>query len=389
MLFSSRPRTKHVAVFEVSSCSVAGAHAMLGPGRVATIFAQHRTHFPFTRDVDAVRLLDQATEQLAEVIVAIQKKDSHHPSHIQLVLASPWYISQTRRISYKKEIPFECTRELVETLIGAEIQQLTTRQDGVELLAGGYVVIDKQISQILLNGYSTDAPYGKRITQLDIGLIVTTAPQIVVDRFTDVISRAYGDRTQGITASPYVAYVALRDSVGVAPDTIIVDVGEEITDVAFIKNELFLYQHSFPMGTHGLYRALATEGHYSDAEVLSCLKTVRLGKASSRVKKTADIAVKAFLSAWQKNMRSVIAEGHFGFIAPSECFIVADSAFEVLFTEALSKDVFIQHATVEKTMQTIYVNNDIVNGIVTTASGTVPPDVGLSLILIFTERLLS
>ena len=307
---------------------------------------------------------------------------------MQLVLASPWYFSQTRKILYKKTVPFTFTKELLETLVGAEIQHITTNEASqFGSFSGEYTIVDKQISQIVLNGYPTDNPYGKKVTEIEIGLIVTVSPKAVVDRLVAVLERAYGPRTMRVAASPYVSYVALRDTVGMAPDSIVIDVGEEITDVAFIKNDLFLYQHSFPVGTHGLYRALQKHTACSDSEVAAFLRGFRLGKLAPSAKKSADRAIRLFVENWRQGMREVVDEGHFGFVVPSQCFVVADSAFEQLFMSAIQDDIFIQHNAATNVMVPSCANQDTISGIVTSKTGAMP-DVSLGLATIFVERLL-
>lgn len=389
MFFSSRAKTTTVvAAYDVSSCAVVGGHAVVGPGRAVRVLAQARSHAPFISDIDPVRLMESAATQLQEVVAAVRKNDIHHPTHVELVLASPWHFSQTRKIIFRKELPFVCTQDMVETLIAAEIQQVMKSQTSYfGSFSGEYVVVGKQISQIALNGYPTENPYGKKINQIEIGLILTIAPKVVVDRFVAILERTYGARRIAVTASPYVSYVALRDSVGIAPDAVIVDVGEEVTDVAFIKDDLFLLQHSFPVGTHGVYRALATHGNYSDAEVKAHLMGFRLGKLAPKAKKNVEQAIATFITNWQRGMREVVAEGHFGFTLPDQCFVLSDTAFEKLFIQALSRDIFIQERSTSNAFAPTYVGNSIVNDIVIT-TGNSEPDTTLALIFMFLERLI-
>lgn len=386
MFFSARSKTTIVAVYDVSSCAVSGAHAILGPGREIQITAQQHSHTPFVTDINAARLLDQSVAALTKTVAAIQKETRHHPEHVQLVLSSPWYFSQTRQIVYKKNTPFVCTRELIDMLITADVQQMRNESPhfGVE---GEYRIVDKQISQVLLNGYAVEDPYGKKTQNISFALIVTIAPKQAIERFTAVLERAYGSRSVHIAASPYVSYVALRDSVGVAPDAMVIDIGEEVTDVAFIKNDIFLYQHSFPVGTHGLYRVLAEQGKHTDGEVKAAITSFRLGKLSHTAKRGVEQAIVTFISTWQQGMRTVIDEGQFGLTIPAQCFIVADPLFEQLFVKAITHDVFMQHSVAQGSMEPLFVKQSMVEGLLQhTASGSI--DTTIALDVLFIQRLL-
>lgn len=375
---------KVFAVFDISSSSVAGAH-ILSEGTKAIMLASARADAPLQEDINVKRFVDDTVKHLESITGRIRKADVHHPTSIQVVLASPWYSSQTRTIVYKKETPFLCTEKLIKELIDTELKTILSNNEGS--FGGESIVVEKQISGITINGYPTTNPYGKHGTLLELYLVVTIAPESVLKRFSDTLRRAYGTRSISYTTSPFSTFIALRD-LGAAPDsTVVIDVGEEVTDVAFVKEGILLYQHSFPVGTYGLYRTLATKGKHTIAEAIATLEAYRLGKLSVRATKGVELAINEYGALWQSGFREVLDGGAYGFCMPSKCIITADARFESLLTTIIKADPFIQHSCSYQAVETMFVDDAIVGAAIRSVD-TTKIDIPLATAALFAQRTL-
>jgi len=339
-----------VAVFDISSSSVGGAHALVKKGaqgdnkEIVSILSQSRVDSSLQEDINIERFVAETLKGIESVATTIRKEDVHHPEYIQIVLASPWYSSQTRTITYTKKTPFVCTEKFVNSLIDKEIEHIIENEtDRFGILGKEYSIVEKQISLIKLNGYVTHAAYGKRATSIELYLTVTIAPKKVLEQFTDLIRRIYGTRKVGVTTSAYTTFVTTRDQVHSEHNAVIVDIGEEITDVAFVKDQLFLYQHSFPVGTYELYRKVAEITGSEFTEVQSQLEGYRLQKLSRRTSTAIDKAVVSFVENWQKGLQGIVDQGHYGFALPTAWYVVVDPKFEQIITTALTSDAYLAH----------------------------------------------
>ncbi|HEY0980109.1 MAG TPA: hypothetical protein VGE18_01725 [Candidatus Paceibacterota bacterium] len=388
-------RSIPVAVFDISSSSVGGAHALIkkaAHGEIplvekAAVLAQSRTQAPLQTELNIERFVAEALKGLETVATDIRKRDVHHPEYIQVVLASPWYTSQTRTIFFNKPTPFVCTEKLVHSLVDKEIEYILKNEtDRFGALGTEYSIVEKQLSLIKLNGYVTHTPYGKRATSIEVYLTVTIAPKKVLDQFTDLLKRLYGTRPIGITTSAYATFVSLRSRAAATHESVIVDVGEEVTDVAFIKDELFLYQHSFPVGTYELYRALSAEGNHTAAEAISVLESYGLQKLSDGAKQTVEKSLAAFTATWQKGLQSVIDEGHYGFTLPPQWFTVVDPHFVQLVQRAITTDPYLAHRSNTPISSTI-VTTETLEKSVKSAPDTAL-DIPLGVGLLFVESFL-
>jgi hypothetical protein len=376
-----------IAVFDISSSSVGGAHALVGFADNKTtvrLMVQERRDSGLEEEINIERFVDDTAKALEVVIAHVRNADVHHPQAIQVLLGSPWYTSHTRTIVYNKAADFTCTKRLVDSLIEKEIEFLL-QETSSGAFGSKVAVVEQQISQVSLNGYRTAEPYGKKVQSMEIVLMVTVVPDIVVERFTSILRRSYGDRKIHVTTGTHAAYVALRDNGGIEPSCVIVDVGEEVTDIAFVKEGLFVSQHSFPLGTYELYRSLSTVTG-SSLEARALVEAYRLDKLSPGNVRIVEKAITAFALQWQKMLHGAVEEGSNGFHVPAQWYVVADQRFESLFTGVIARDAFLQHASTAP-LAPIFLNALKFSAQIQ-ASTAETPDPSLAIGALFIERVL-
>jgi len=389
MFSSKKQHGTAIAVFDISSSSVGGAHTLIhGPkGHLPTILASSRVEAGLQEDLDMKRFVSDTVHNLEAVVTDLHKADLHRPSHIELVLASPWFVSQTRTIVFKKDIPFACTKKFILSLVDDEIRHIIEHElERFGSFGKEGIVVEKQLSLIKLNGYPTSNPFGKKAKVLEVYLTVTVVPKKIVDQFTDVLHRAYGSREIHITTSPYTTFVVARDYFNAAHECVIIDVGEEVTDVAFVKDGLFMYQHSFPVGTYGLYRALMDKQRHTSSEAKAVIEGYRLSKVSASARTKIDKSLSEFSKRWQEGLQGILNEGHFGFCLPEICYITADPRFEGVFPPIIAGDPFIQHTCSRGSVTPLFINEERLTPLITSLDQEL--DVPLSTAALFVTRVL-
>jgi hypothetical protein len=382
-----------IAVFDISSSSVGGAHALIERDsndenkNAVTLLVQERRDSGLEEEINIERFIEDTAKALEVVIHHVRTADVHHPSAIQVVLSSPWYNAYTRTIVYKKDATFTCTKRLVDSLIEKEVAALLQQPSTIGEAFGRYFkVAEQHIAQVTLNGYPTSDPYGKKALSMEIILNVTLIPDVVADRFTSILRRSYGNRPIHVTTGPHAAFVALRDNGDIAADSVIIDVGEEVTDVAFVKNNLFLAQHSFPVGSYELYRVLSDRTG-STIEARALVEAYRLKKLSPGSSRTVEKALHAFAATWQKAFHQIVDQGQTGFRFPTHCYVVADHRFETVFTPLLASDPFLLHSTAASSIQATFVDADHFSASIKTSTAD-HVDTSLAIGALFMERLL-
>ena len=380
-----------IAVFDISSSSVGGTHALIHREQEkpasATLLASVRAEGTLQEDINMKRFVSDTVHNIEHVATSLSKADLHKPSHVEIVLASPWYISQTRLVSFSQETPFVCTKKFIQKLVDDEIAHVIKNElERFGTYGKEGTVVEKQISLVRLNGYATGDPFGKKARTIELSLTLTIVPKKIIDEFTDTLRRTYGTRPIHITTSPYATFVVARDYFNKGKECVIIDVGEEVTDIGFVKNELFLYQHSFPVGTYGLYRALLGNAGQRLVEAKALVEGYRLEKISATAKGKVEKALHAFSQQWQESLQSAFGEGYYGFCLPETCFIIADPRFEGVFPTLIATDPFIQHTCSRGVVTPLFINETMLSPFVTSIDATI--DVALATGVLFTARMI-
>lgn len=337
-----------VAVFDISSNSVAGAHILIPKVKDVTtkvsVLASTRLTSQPQEYINIERFIDNTISQLEKTITLLKKADNHIPDHIQVLLASPWFVSQTRSIVYNKTGSFVCTQKLIDSLIEKEIEYIIEHDmERFGSIGKDGIIIEKQISQIKLNGYNTSKPFGKKTESLELFLIVTIAPKSIIEQFKRVFKKGYAKSSIVFTTSSYASFVVARDFLKCPNELMIIDVGEEITDIACIKNDLFLYQYSFPIGLFELYRSLVKNSSATLSETYALIESFKLAKLSAPMTSNVQKTLEEFEVLWGRGLQEILMAGQNSIMLPETIFIISNSYFDSFFEETLKRDLFSQH----------------------------------------------
>lgn len=380
-----------VAVFDISSASVGGAHAFVRKyapedTQKVSLISQFRQNSDFHEDINTERFISETTKNLKTVAQKLFSENKIHPKYIQIVLASPWYNSQTRNISYKKSTEFVCNENLINDLVSKEIEHILVHEkEKFGNLGTNYTIVEKQISSIRLNGYAIEKPYGKSARSVELSLTITIAPKAIIEAFKTAIESVYAIKKIGITTSPYTTFIAMRENSSIDNSCVLVDIGEEITDVAFVKDDVFLYQHSFPIGTNALPRSVSKKGNFSISEVKSILEAYRLDTLNLKNKKSIEQGISVFIKDWEKEIEKIVDTDYFGFILPKSWFVVVDPKFEFLIKNSLSNNNFIKHKTITIPNIDVVTQDELYS---ISKPIDIELDVPITLALLFVEKIL-
>lgn len=335
-----------VAIFDLSSSSVGGAHSIFPFSKENTkekiaVLAHHRSNLDVLTVIPEETYIKKLFRGLQETIEILKKADHHTPSYIQIVLSSPWFSAQTRQLMYKKDAPFICTKELLKSLTEKEVEHVISKefsQFGIENDHGS--IIEKQITQIKLNGYPTADPFGKKAHQLEVSILITVSLTYLIKEIRHILDRHYPHISVGFTTSPYANHITVRDYFQGLPDGVIVDIGEAITDIAFIKENMFLSHYSFPVGTSSLYSSIGEGVPFSYAEANALIETYRLGKMSEQESQKIEKLLFVFGNSWQEQLRKALSVS--SVLLPVTLYLVGDTRFSTFFSQIITKDPFIQ-----------------------------------------------
>ena len=339
----AKKKTKTVLIIDISSSAVgAGISVIPTDPKSSTLpisVAFVRNTIPLKEHFDAEHFLQTTLKYLDATLQSLQHKTNLVPEEAVCSISSPWFLSHARTISYSELTPFVCTEKLVQSLVTQELEKIKQGTTGQELL-----IIEQQISQFALNGYATQAPFGKKASSMTIGLAVTQSTKDCIERFNETFRRFYGPIAISYTTTPFAIATVFGNSAQQAPDrALIFHIGEQITDVGFIKGGSFLYQHSFPIGMYDLFHIMHEKG-VPRGQANTLIDGYKMNAIHDEKRKTVEESLRAFSTKWSDGFTGALTTGFFGFSTPERAIVLCDDRFSLFFQEAIVSNPFASHS---------------------------------------------
>ncbi len=333
-------------IIDISSSSVGVAQVTCATEGTDVHFAT-REEIKFQEDLNYQKFISDTIKVLKSTIHLAQKSGKLRPTETHCILASPWFVTESRRIFYSDHKPFRVTKELVNRLIKSEIERF--KKEEIERNGGKLgrdtVLIESKITNIQLNGYETASPVGKMAENISASLFVSISSREVKEKFTQaIIGELHHDNIHFHTL-PAVAIGTLID----IPDTperfVFVSISGEITDVIIIKEKAISEILSFPLGANFILRWLGKRLSVTSENVPPVLELYFAKKLetweASVVLKTIDY----LRPEWLRGFTGTLEQSPFEYLMPRDVFLLADINMGQLFADLISsKDLsrFIQ-----------------------------------------------
>ena len=187
-----KKKNELILVFNIGSSFVDGAFFEAQRSGIPKIIFSYQEPIKIEKKVDIDRFLLSTIKSLEIVVSKIYKAGIGAPSQIFCVLSSPWHISQTRIINFKKNTPFVFTEKLADELIKKEIK----------LFEGEYIqkygnsdnkfrVIELKNIKMMLNGYETSDSLDKKTKELEIIIFISICGEQVLAKIEDTIGQYF------------------------------------------------------------------------------------------------------------------------------------------------------------------------------------------------------
>ncbi len=283
-LFFKKPESEISLLFHIGSRSVSGSIVRLSKKDKPKIFYSARVPIPFQKNLNPERLLPLTLQALEKVCLIVQREGLTHLTftefkskkikEVLFVFSAPWYVSETKLVTIKKDKPFKVTRELLESVlkdekIAFEKSTLPNAEDPEEKI----VPLEKKIIQIKLNGYETSRPYGKEASEVEVALFLSLIPSDVFMKVKNMVGKFFHYSSYESASFSLLSYSVARDIFSDINAFMVMNISGEMTDISLVKNGVLLQSYSFPLGRNFLVRSLC-EAFDASPEV--CLSSISL-----------------------------------------------------------------------------------------------------------------
>lgn len=332
-------------VIDVGSGSVGAAGISLHKGGKPRIDYTKRIFFTPKERVQA-KTLETETLNAIKEIAADLRKEGKHAEKVALVLASPWYNSQTKIVSIEKDEPFTVTNSFIDEIIETETSRILEKQDDDMKL------IESSVANIKINGYSTFAPQGKAADKIDLSLYVSFGPASFLEKIEEEIEKSFSVKNILHDSFPFVAISTIQRIFHSDKDFIFIDIASEITDLVVVKDGSIIGTASFPVGINTLIRKVADRFKITPDLALSFVKLFGEGKANEDLNIQIGKLASAVKEEWQAYFYQVAPELYGGPALSNKAFLTSDDGMSGItssFTSGLfTSSVFLGDKTLSE-----------------------------------------
>jgi hypothetical protein len=341
LLFKKKNKIRKVAIFDIGSGSVGGAfaHIPADTDDLPTIIKSFRKNIKFHNEFNINTFIKDTISALNFVAMPIYNNKINMPDEIICVLASPWYLSETRTIKISKEHPFVFRENFAADLIKKEIFKLNSEyQKKYKDLDSIPELIESRIMSVSLDNHKNENPIGKSAKSVEMSMIVSLAPKLFLNKIRETLSSIFNGKNISFSSFMLASYLAVRDKY-LSPDSyMLVDIGGEVTDIGIVRRGILETSISFPFGKKTFLRHLCANLNIElrDAEELLNLfmSDIMEAKRKNRIKPILE----SIKDSWHKSFRQCVYDLREELQIPKTVFLTADEDIKKLFVEIIRRD---------------------------------------------------
>jgi len=338
-LFTKAKKEKLVAIFDIGSGSVGGAMTLMteSSSGIPTIIGSTRTEITFHNELDFNVFLEDMIVALGKTAESLYNLKLGAPDEIVCVLASPWYLSESRIIKIERTTPFVFSKSFADDLIQKEMGVLLSLYNKKYAEAKSTPkLIENQITSVYLNGYQVDDPINKKIKKIEMNMVISLAPEICLTRIQETLTRTFHHTPVKFSAFINLVYIAVRDRYNDANPYLIMDIGGEVTDIAIVSRDIVKTSLSFPFGRQTFYRFLNKKLNKNLNETQSLFSMYSGGVLDKIEKDKLEPVLDSIKKSWSDAFRESIANlPNMALSLPNTVFLVADSDILSWFAEII------------------------------------------------------
>ncbi len=340
---SSTSKTK--AVFDIRSGSIGAAIVVTSEEEKPEVVWSHRKPISFMKEHDTSKLInmtkqavDSAAERLQKVSSKITGKTDISPvQEIQCFFAAPWYVGSTQTVTINKDNPFtvdeermNLARQKADELFREEtVANHTKKEEDLEEL-------DEAVFGIWCNGYRLNKPQEVATNTLRVAIYKSMLPT----QIANITREAIGSRlnTDQLHFNSFTAAVSrLFTNVFDHPKSfLLVDAGDELTEILLVENGVLTESVSFPLGEHFLTRTVAKSLDRPPSDARSRLQLYLDNHQTSEHKQEIDDVVTEAKDRWQELFASSIGEFSPDVSLPSHAYVLSGHSVGSLLTDFVS-----------------------------------------------------
>ena len=364
VFWGHKKKNELILVFNIGSSFVDGALFEAQSSGIPKIIFSIRKLITIKEKVDIDHFLLLTIKSLEIAADEIYKAGLGAPSQIFCVLSSPWYVSQTRIINFKKNTPFLFTEKLADELVKKEIK-LFEEEHMLKYSNSNntFRVIELKNIKMTLNGYETLEALNKKTKELEINIFISISGEQVLKKIEGAIGKYF--HVEQIKFSSFVLsfFTIARDMYFKQENFLLVDIGGEVTDISMVKKNILRESISFPFGCNFLTRGIASDLGCTLSEADSFISLFQDDHAEESMARKIALSLDKLRIEWLKQFQDSLVNLSNDISIPSTIYIVIDKDLVDFFSETIKTEQISQYTLTESKFEVIFLNAELLHSV--------------------------
>jgi hypothetical protein len=333
---------KTVAIFDIGNGSIGAAIVRLSQSNAPTILYSYREPITFLPQVSSERLMENMLKLLKSVASHVEKEvwPQYHRNvkEAYCVFSTPWFVADTRVISYEKDTPFMVTRGMVEDILKKDEDAfIASLKDGnYEKVFGiNLHILEKKIIHTKLNGYEIQDFLNKKAKQIEITLFLSYMSDLIPKKVEDILNHYFNFRTVNFNSYALASWFAFREQFPHEEHFLFLDISGEVTDVMLHEKGIIAETAAFPAGRSLILRNIVRDMTVPPEVALSFLNMYTKKSVEKRFAADLEKIIKNTQEEWRAAFVEAIQSFKKNTVMPKKVFITADADCAPIFLETL------------------------------------------------------
>lgn len=278
---------------------------------------------------DMVTLVDKTLDEIATVGLP---KLSENKKNIKIeetlvTYGSPWHKVFTKDIKIKKEEEFILTREKFSELVKSQIKD-------EEEKAVGQRVVEKDVTNVILNGYELTDPFNKKTKELTLSFYVSLMNEKILSSIEEKIDKHFHKTKITNRTFPIILFNSIRNNFINANTFTFFDISGEVTDFGVVDNGALIFTGSVPTGKNHIVRSVAESCKMENTAASSIIGILAKGETHESCAENVSVALEKIEKDWVNSIKKVVEESNL--IIPKKVFITVDEEGAEIFSNTLN-----------------------------------------------------
>ena len=358
-----RSNSKLAVVFDLGSSSVGAALFLMRDEDGPQIIYSVRETMPLKKNVKFEEFLSGTIDALNTVAGKVSVAGLGAPKQFFCVLSSPWYSSQVRVITLKKNVPFIFTLKLADELIKKE--SLLFEEEYVRNMPNESKVrpIELKNMRTLLNGYATTNPLDQKTEDLEMDVFVSISPEEVLSSIEETVEKHFHLRDVRFSSFALASFTVARDMFIHQDNFSLVDIGGEITEICLVKKDALRSSISFPIGYNYFIRGVASNLKCTLDEAKSYISLYKDDHAGGSIEKKIGPVIEKLKLDWLAKFQESLVFISNDISVSSTIFMTIDEELAKFFADTIKNEQFNQYAFTESKFKVVYLGSQVFHGI--------------------------